>query len=160
MDNLLKCYVVILCIVTSLNANSQFLCDFENKIIKKQKKAIEKKAENIVKEWYRKNANQLNLPRILKFSKISIKTNEDLQWKEIDSLLCIKGNSNLIAIAKNRLIELKLAVFDIRAYFNFENTKNQGIKSILYFKFDIQGNLIVAVIREKENSPFSERYYH
>ncbi len=161
MRNTYKYYCIFFLIICfSTTTQAQYLCDNEAKVINKQKKFIKKKAESLVKDWYTVNAAKLRLPVVLKFSKIKFLPEEDLRWEEIDSLLCIKENKELVVKAKRRLGKMKLAVYDIRAYFNFENTKNKAIRSILYFKFDINGNLIVAVIREKEDSPYSEKYYH
>lgn len=141
-------------------AKGQYLCNNEYKVINKQRKIIRKKSEAIAKQWFLNNVDSLNLPKDIKFSKIKFLAEEDKQWYEIDSLLCIKKDNELADKAIKKLTELQLPVYDIRSYFNFENTSNPEIKSILYFQFDINGELIKTVIREKETSPNSEIYYH
>ena len=146
-----------------LNIQAQDLCDYELKVINKQKKKISSKTQKIAKEWYSSNTSQLKLPEKLKFSKIKVKTLEDKselkKWSSIDSILCLNKDGNAIEKAIKKMEQLNLSVYDIRAYFNFENSSNKEIRSILYFQFDINRNLLKAVIREKEDSPYSEKYF-
>lgn len=146
------------------STKAQFLCDYEYSVINKQKNVVKKKALANANLWLLDNADELNLPLKLKLSKIQIKTNEGQdevkKWDSIDSLLCLNKGSEVIDQAMNKMYKMKLAVYDIRTYFNFANTNNPEIRSILYFQFDINGNLLAAIIRKKENSPYSEKYYH
>ena len=55
---------------------------------------------------------------------------------------------------------MQLVVFDIRTDFDYIPTANAKIASTLNFEFDIDGNMIRAVIRKKKMSPFSEIPLH
>ena len=154
------CLLFILTTCLVFNAEAQYLCDNEVKVLMKQKKVVKKLAERQVKEWYKKNAVKLKLPEVLKFSKIKLRPQKDFNWQTIDSLFCLNKSKENNIKALKKMSKMKLAVYDIRAYFTFKNATNQAIRSILYFTFDINGDLLVAVIREKENSPYSEKYYH
>lgn len=140
------------------------MCDYEYKVINKQKRKIKKKCKKTAANWVVNKRDSLNLPKKLKLSiiKYLAEPKEKNRWHEIDSLLCIdkKPTPDYIKKAKKNLLELQLVVYDIRTEFNFENTTNSAIKSVLNFEFDINGNLIRAVIREKKMSPFSETPHH
>ena len=144
--------------------NAQYLCEYEVKIINKQKKQIKPYAESILKEWYSKNAVQLKLPQTLKFSKIEFKPDESKsaqkKWSSIDSILCIEKSDRQLLKGFTQLKKLNMVVYDIRATFIFKDAISTAIKSLIYFEFDINGDLIRAVIREKESSPFTEKYYY
>ena len=150
-------------IYPSISIKAQFLCDNEFNVINKQKKAIRKHAEFQVKDWYTKNAFRHQLPETLKFEKIQIKNEEDKgelkKWSSIDSLLCLNKGEEFNIQAMKKMSALKLAAYEIKTYFNFKHSSNPSIRSLLYFNFDINGDLLLVVIREKENSPYTEKYY-
>ncbi|PCJ26533.1 MAG: hypothetical protein COA97_05500 [Flavobacteriales bacterium] len=158
------CLLIICCFSYSLKA--QYLCDNEHKVINKQRKKLKKKCKKIASSWIINKRDSLNLPEKLKISKLKFRANSKEidkvqrynKWREIDSLLCFqaKPSSDYVKKAKDRLLELQLVVYDIRTEFNFINTTNHEIKSVLNFEFDYNGNLIRAVIRKKKMSPFSE----
>ena len=156
-----KYLVLFLFIFATTYINGQFLCDNEYRIINKQKRVIKKKAKLIANEWLIKNSDSLNIPKDIKLSKLKFKAEEIKRWEEIDSLLCVskKKNIELINRAKIRMVELELVVYDMRGSFNFADTKNPTIQSVLYFEYDFKGDLIRAIIRQKEMSPYSETPY-
>ena len=167
---MVKFYCFFILASVSLSVQSQYLCDGEYKVINKQKKRVKKKCKKIAHEWVSHKKDSLNLPKKLKLSKLKFrseeketdKNNRYNRWSEIDSLLCIqqKPTPEYIKKAKKRLLELQLVVYDIRTEFSFNNSSNNQIKSVLNFEFDIEGNLIRAVIRNKKMSPFSETPHH
>ena len=159
--NRLSIYLLFLCLILAPIAKGQYLCDNEYKVINKQKKKIKKKCAKQANDWLLIN-NDLNIPTSIKLSKLKFlaEEKEKNRWHEIDSLFCIKKDSKYIKKAKKRLLELKLVVYDIRIEFNFDSTSNSEISSVLNFEFDIEGNMIRAVIREKKNSPYSETPLH
>ena len=157
-----------LIVLFHINVQSQYLCENEHKVIHKQKRKVKKKCKKIVYAWVIQHKDSLNLPKKLTFSRLKFKpedkethkeTNYNM-WYQIDSLLCITKDIEYIKEAKKKLLELQLVVFDIRSEFSFGDAENLEIKSVINFEFDIEGNLIRAVIRKKKNSPFSETPYH
>ena len=156
-----KYIFLFLFIILTPCLNAQYLCKNEYRVINKQKRAIKKKAQLIAKEWLSKNSDSLNIPIDFKLSKLKFKAEEIDRWREIDSLICVtvKRNPELIKRAKIRMVELELVVYDIRGSFNFADTKNPTIQSVLYFEYDFNGDLIRAIIRQKEMSPYSETPY-
>ena len=160
MEKFLKYYFIPIFFSIGYCAKAQYLCDNEYKVINKQKKTIQKKAKNITNVWILSNGDELNIPDNIKLTSLKYLTKEDENWEIIDSLLCVGKSKELIEKAKKRLQKQVYKVYDIRGYFNFPDSPNPQIRSILYFDFDINGDLIRVVIREKEFSPFSETYYH
>lgn len=169
MGKLVKYYTLFFLIIFCVShVEAQYLCPNEYKIIRKQKKKVKKKVFMKAKEWILDNRNDLNLPRKLKLSKLKFKADEKEikvidrynKWQKIDSLLCVNKDPENINMAKMLLLEFELVVFDIRAEFNFDDSSNKEIKSVLNFEFDFDGDLIRAVIRKKKMSPFSETPLH
>ncbi len=159
-------YVLLLLVGFSLTAQGQYLCDFEYKVINKQKKKVKRKCKKLAEAWLIEKRDSLKLPMDLKLSKVKFMAEEKEinkvlrynRWWEIDSLLCVKKKPDYAyaETAKKRLSEMQLVVFDIRTDFDYIPTPNAKISSTLNFEFDINGNLIRAVIRKKKMSPFSE----
>ena len=165
MSTIIKyCSLFSLLTLFTFRVQSQNLCEYEVKVINKQKKKVKAITESIVKEWYTKNAVTLKLPETLHFSKIKFKPNESKtelkKWSSIDSILCVKKSEQQLIKGFSEMRKLKLVIFEISATFNFKNSLTPLIKSLLYFEFDINGDLIRAVIREKESSPYTEKYYY
>ena len=165
MSTIIKyCSIFSLLTLFTFSVQSQNLCEYEVKVINKQKKKVKAITESIVKEWYAKNATSLKLPETLHFSKIKFKPNESKtelkKWSGIDSILCVKKSEQQLIKGFSEMRQLKLVIFEISATFNFKNSLTPLIKSLLYFEFDINGDLIRAVIREKESSPYTEKYYY
>ncbi|PJB14777.1 MAG: hypothetical protein CO118_06755 [Flavobacteriales bacterium CG_4_9_14_3_um_filter_32_8] len=160
MGNYLKYYCLLISIFFGITTQGQYLCDEELHFIKKQKKIVQKKAKTIANSWILANSDDLNIPNDIKLSQLNFEPKKGENWDSVDSLLCVKKDKELINKAIQKLQQNQYVVYHIRAYFNFPNTINPEIRSMLYFDFDINGNLIRAVIREKEFSPFSETYYH
>ncbi len=142
-------------------AIGQYTCDYEYKVMNKQKKKVKKKTKKIALKWLNEHMASLNLPTDLKPSKLKYKTEkkEAIKWDQIDALLCKKKKEVDTEAAFKIIEELRLVVYDISIEFDYANTVNDRIKSVLNFEFDINGNLIRAVIRKKKMSPFSETPY-
>ncbi len=163
-------YILILSFIAFFTTNSkaQYLCDNEYRVINKQKRQVKKKCREIAKNWVNKNRDSLNIPKKIKLTKLKFKPKKQEihkeihynKWYEIDSLLCVKKNQEYINEAKKRMVSSKLVVYDIHADFNFIPSENDQIQSSLNFEFDIEGNLIRAIIRKKKISPFSGTPYH
>jgi hypothetical protein len=161
-----KYYFVLLLVCFSFNTYGQYLCDYEYKIINKQKRKVKKKCKAIAKKWLIQKKDSLNLPKKLKLSKTKFLADEKEfhknslynPWFEIDSLFCIKKDPEYVKKAIKRMLELQLVVYDIRTEFDFDNSSNVKINSVLNFEFDYNGNLIRAVIRKKKMSPYSEKH--
>lgn len=156
-------YLLLLILLSFFTSNNyaQYSCKKEYRVINKQKKIIKKKSTAIAKEWLKLNATIKNLPSNLKLSKIKFlaETKEEPKWFSIDSLVCLETTPTDIEKAKELLIKRNLVVYDIRTTFTYENNANPLIKSVLNFEFNFNGDLIRAVIRQKEMSPFSETPY-
>ena len=168
MRKLLKFNLLIILVSISFLSYGQYLCDYEYKIINKQKNKVKKMCKKTAENWIIQKKDSLHLPQKLKLTKLKFLPEEKEinkepfynKWYDIDSLLCIKKNPEYVKKAIEKMLDLELVVFDIRTEFDFEDAQNKKINSVLNFEFDFNGNLIRAVIRKKKMSPFSETPLH
>ena len=159
--------LIFFIVLFTISSQAQYLCNNEYKVINKQKRQIKKKCKEIAENWVIQKQDSLNLPPKLKLTKLKFapqkkEIHKEIhynKWHEIDSLLCVKKDPEFIKEAKKRMLSIQLVVYGIHADFNFIPTENEKISSSLNFEFDIEGNLIRAVIRKKKMSPFSETPY-
>lgn len=158
MRRLKKYGCLLLLLSIGVGTFAQNLCEKEYRIINKQKRKLKQKTKKIAQEWLAIHKDSLNLPDNLKLSRLKFlhEEKEEQKWHSIDSLFCVKGGDAYIEKGKQLLIEKKLVVYDIRTSFDFANSSNPLIKSVLNFEYDFNGNLIRAIVRQKEMSPFSE----
>lgn len=152
----------MLCFASFSSTQAQYVCDYEYKVTNKQRRKLKRKCKKVAITWYKNHRDSLKISSDLTFSKLKYQADEDEyeKWAIVDTLLCNNERKNNIELAKQKMKELGLAVFDIRAYFHHPEELNPKIRSILYFQFDIHGKMLRAIVRRKEMSPTSEIYYH
>lgn len=170
MNKLLKYCCLFILLSTFNYSNAQFLCDYEIRMMNKQKRKVRKSCSKISKEWVKKHTDSLNIPNKIKLSKFKFEPKKDeyekgeyfpfSQWESTDSLLCVNDRKNNVDKAINNLEKLNLTIYQITTTFTPTNADNPEISSSLFFQYGIKGKLIRVILRKKEMSRTSEIFFH
>lgn len=168
--NIPKNSLLLILLLFCIQVKSQYLCDYELRVLNKQKKQVRKECVLFAKTWIKNHRDSLNIPKKIKLSPFKFQPRPDEyekgeynhinQWEAIDSLLCVNERKTYVNTAKEKLREQKLTVYEISTSFTPVNAENPEIGSSLYFQYGIDGKNLRIILRIKTLSKTSEVFFH
>lgn len=148
-------------------SKGQFFCDYEYKVINKQKQKIKRKCKSYSKAWVKEYRDSLKIASKIKISPLKYSPIEDEyknmyndKWGIIDTLLCNNERKKNHAKAMNELEKRKTTVYELIISFTEKETENPKIKSSLHFQYNIYGKVLRIAYRIKTMSKTSEIFFH
>lgn len=161
---------LIILLACCFQAKSQYLCDYELRVLNKQKRQVRKDCVSHAKSWIKSHRDSLNIPKKVNLSPFKFQPRPDEyekgeynhinQWETIDSLLCVTDRKNYVNTAKDELKKRDLTVYEISTSYTPTNADNPQIGSSLYFQYGIDGKVLRIILRIKTLSKTSEVFFH
>ncbi|MDF1673301.1 MAG: hypothetical protein P1U41_07325 [Vicingaceae bacterium] len=167
MSNNIKYGFLVVLITFCSISKGQFFCDYEYKVINKQKQKIKRKCKSYSKAWVKEYRDSLKIPSKINISRLKYSPIEDEyknmyndKWGIIDTLLCNNERKENNVKAMNELENRKTTVYELIISFTEEEADNPKIKSSLHFQFNIYGKVLRIAYRLKRLSKTSEIFFH